>query len=193
MAWLPMYLLDADISLLVGRFDEDGEMMWLAGDGEGRWRAVARLGRTPPERIGLWHVPSGPLPLVSGTRQDDPDGQIADPSAGWADPRPGGPALTPYFGAGHPGVYWLNTRRMRPGVIGLSSVEWIGSRYRITGRPAAPATERHWKALRRWAGRVGTRVPRAGPPTGPGREIFAFPAALAAIGAGHERAANPHP
>jgi hypothetical protein len=52
-------------------------------------------------------------------------------------------------------------------------------------------TERHWKALRRWAGRVGVKIPRTGPPDGPGKEIFAFPAALAAIQSGQGRANNP--
>jgi hypothetical protein len=186
-----MYLLGSDVGLVVGRFDEDPAIAWLVGEGQGRWRAVARLDRAPPGRTGLWHVPSGPLPLVGGTGLDSPDGQIPDPWAGWADPREEGNPGTPYFGPGHPGVYWLNVRGMRQGAIGMSTIEWIGNHYRIIGSPADPQTERHWKALRRWAGRVGTKIPRTGPLNGPGQEIFAFPAALAAVRSGQNRAANP--
>lgn len=66
----------------------------------------------------------------------------------------------------------------------MSSIEWIGQHYRIIGQPAAPHTERHWRALRPWAGRVGEKVPRTGPVDRPGWEISAFPAALAPIKSG---------
>jgi hypothetical protein len=185
-----MYLLDGDVDLVVDHFNSDRAVAWLVGMGPGRWRAVARLDQVPPARIGLWHEPSGPLPLLASPEVSEPDGQVTDPWAGWAQRRPGSDR-TPYFGAGHPGVYWLNVRTTGQGAIGMSSVEWIGNHYRIIGRPAAPQTERHWQALRRWAGRLGEKVPRTGPVDGPGKEIFAFPAALAAIRAGRSRAANP--
>jgi hypothetical protein len=51
------------------------------------------------------------------------------------------------------GVYWLNLRTdpnrpRKSAKIGLSSIEWIGSRYRQIGSPPGPSTDKHWKALR---------------------------------------------
>jgi hypothetical protein len=187
MLWLPMYLFGDDWDLVIDRFNDDRSLAWLVNVGAGRWQAVSRLDRVPAPKVGLWHVPSGPLPLsVSG--RGEPDEEIPDPWAGWQVEHGG----TPWFGPGHPGVYWLNARvPIAPEPIAMSSIGWIGNHYRSIGSPAAPETERHWKALRRWAGRIAERIPRVGPIDGPGKEIFAFPSALAAIKAGRSRRSNP--
>ncbi|GIH14808.1 hypothetical protein [Rugosimonospora africana] len=186
MAWLPMYLLDDDVNLVVDRFNQDGSLAWLINVDTGRWRAAPHLDRVSVARVGLWHVPSGPLPLFASGR-GKAEGEIPDPWAGWQVDHGG----LPYFGAGHPGVYWLNLRTAAPEPIGMSTIEWIGNHYRSIGRPATSETVRHWKALRRWADRMGDRIPRAGPIGGPGKEIFAFPSALAAIKVGRSRLPNP--
>jgi hypothetical protein len=190
-----MYLLNDDVSLLVEHLDNDAELAWLASNGPGRW--IAALHHPPlARRMGLWHAPSGPLPLLSEDPDEGAPDWIYDPWSGWQERGAGSDSDTPYFGAGHPGVYWLNLRtaRNRPGKtaeIGLSSFEWIGGHYRQIGSAPSPSTERHWKALRRWAGKVAVKIPRTGDPQGPASEIFAFPEALAAIGDGVTREANP--
>jgi hypothetical protein len=93
-------------------------------------------------------------------------------------------------------VYWLNLRtdpdRPRKNAeIGLSSFEWIGHHYRQIGSRPDPLTERHWKALRRWVGKVAVKIPRTGDADDPALEVFAFPEALAAIKTGTTREANP--
>ena len=193
--WLPMYLVNDDVSLLVEHVDSDTDLAWLAANGPGGWIATAHH---PPlvGRIGLWHTPSGPLPLLSADPVERAVDWIHDPWSGWQERRAGRDPTTPYFGAGHPGVYWLNLRTDpdRPGKtgeIGLSSFEWIGNHYRPIGSSSDPSTERHWKALRRWVGKVAVKVPRAGDADGPAPEIFAFPRALAAVRAGTTREANP--
>ena len=192
---MPMYLFNDDVSLLVERLDSDTDLAWLAANGPGGWIATARHPRLVG-RMGLWHIPSGPLPLLSADPVERALDWIHDPWSGWQERRAGRNPKTPYFGAGHPGVYWLNLRTdpERPGKtaeIGLSSFEWIGNHYRLIGSPSDPATERHWKALRRWVGKVAMKIPRAGEADGPGPEIFAFPEALAAVRAGTAREAIP--
>lgn len=192
MAWLPMYALGEDQRLLVDRFNDDESVAWLVNSGgPGLWRATARLDDVPAGRIGLWHVPSGPLPLLAA-HPGEPDGVLPDPWQGWRELRPGAAATEPYFGPGHPGVYWLTLRLSEEGrPIEMSTIGWIGNHYASIGLAPAPATERHWRALRRWAASVAVRIPRVGPVDGPGPEISAFPEALAAILAGRARRGNP--
>jgi hypothetical protein len=190
-----MYLLNDDVSVLVERLDSDAHLAWLAPHGPGRWIAASHHPALVP-RMGLWHAPSGPLPLLSADPAEPTPDWIHDPWSGWRERRAGRDATTPYFGAGHPGVYWLNLRTdpdrpRKTAEIGLSSLEWIGNHYRPIGRPSDPSTDRHWKALRRWVGKVAVKIPRAGDADGPGHEIFAFPEALAAVRAGATRDANP--
>jgi hypothetical protein len=191
MAWLPMYLLGRDRELVVERFNDDQAIAWLVCAGTGRWRAVATVAQIPRcRRLGLWHVLSGPLPLLAAG-PDEPDGLVADPWEGWVELRAGAEPDRPYFGPGHPGVYWLSlpqTPESQP--IEMSTIEWIGNRYASIGNPAPAVTERHWRALRRWATRQGTRIPRFGAIDGPGPEVMAFPNALAAMRAGRARHGN---
>jgi hypothetical protein len=193
--WLPMYLYGSDVDLLVAHLDEDDELAWLVSAGPGAWAAHEQHPPPMDRRYGLWHVPSGPLPLLAPLGGGE-DGWVDDPWKGWTERRQGADAGTPYFGPGHPGVYWLNLRTS-PDIlaggapIGLSSFEWAGNRYRVLGRPATKSTERHWRALRRWVGKQARRIPRTGPIDGSKPEIYAFPRALEAIHGGLPRAANP--
>jgi hypothetical protein len=200
MPWLPMYLHAIDVKIVLDRLDGDKELAWIIPRGPGRWIAVPkhpRLAGYEYGRYALWHVPSGPLPLIASQGQArTSEAWIDDPWKGWNELRPGADPQVPYFGAGHSGVYWLNLRVAASPVeglarIGMSSFEWIGNHYRIIGRPAEKATELHWKRLRSWAGRNAERIPRSGPVDGPGAEIYAFPTALRAIRAGATRSPNP--
>jgi hypothetical protein len=199
---LPMYLLNDDVRLLVEHLDNDADLAWLASNGPGHWIATLHhpplVRRIPPlvRRIGLWHVPSGPLPLLSADPVERALDWIHDPWSGWQERRAGRDPSTPYFGAGHPGVYWLDLRtdpdRLRKTAeVGLSGFEWIGGHYSQIGIRPDPSTQRHWKALRRWVGKVAVKIPRTGDADGSAPEIFAFPEALAAIGDGATREAVP--
>jgi len=192
--WLPMYLLNDDVVLLVEHLDNDADLAWLASNGPGHWIATLHHPALV-RRMGLWHAPSGPLPLLSADPVERALDWIHDPWSGWQERRAGRDPNTPYFGAGHPGVYWLNLRTdpdrpRKTAEIGLSSFEWIGNHYRQIGSRPDPSTERHWKALRRWVGKMAVKIPRTGDAGGSAPEIFAFPEALAAIGAGTTREAN---
>ena len=145
------------------------------------------------ERLALWHVPSGPLPLLGATEQE-PTAWITDPWSGWQEKFPGADTRTPFFGAGHPGVIWLNlslTGREPGSVCGMSSFEWIGDRYRSLRQGAKPETDRWWKALRRSVQRITRKVPRQSIKSSQSQEIFAFPDALKALESGGVADQNP--
>src|SRR5689334_7614903 len=115
MAWLPIYAADSDWDLLLGILNADSEIAFVSSDGPGRWRAIKTVARLSVGRYCLWHVPSGALPIIRPEGQ--PSGLIEDPFAGWQEEQP-------YFGPGHPGVFWLN---VRPDTFGKhSGVRTIG-------------------------------------------------------------------
>ena len=198
MPWLPIYAAPQDLSEVFAFLDQSSELAFIISDGSGRWRAtsvVERVSTPQPKRYCLWHVPSGPLPLL---RADDREpGSIVDPFGGWQEERGGADPACPFFGAGHPGVIWLNVSPDNLDTVsqiramGLSSFEWIGNRYRIIGFPALAVTERFWKSLRQWVQQRASKVPRGGPtrPTPP--EIWAFRHARELFSQGAVGAINP--
>jgi hypothetical protein len=192
MPWIPMYLAVDDVVPLSAILNGDEKIAFIVTDGPKRWKAVVDLSTLPAGRIGMWHIPSGPLPLLALERKDD--GQVHNPFSGWDELRTGADPTTPYFGAGHPGVIWLNLRlrpKERDSVCGMSPFEWIGNYYGIIGNPAMKATELWWGSLRRRIQRIAKKVPRQTLSSPFRREIFAFPAALVLLEAGARFDANP--
>ena len=193
MAWLPIYIDENDAGLLLDCLNSDAEIAFIVSDGDGRWVARSTLAAPTDERFCLWHVPSGPLPLVR------PGGAVpsvvADPWGGWSELRSGADPTRPYFGPGHPGIIWWNIRTksyLTPGALGMSSFEWIGNHYRIIGSAADQSTERWWAGLRKLVRKMkARRIPRSGPIDGPHPEIWALPSAMAKIHAGMPRDNNP--
>jgi hypothetical protein len=181
MAWLPFYAAESDYLLLRDFLSDEPDVAFVISDGSRRWRAVATVAALEPGRYCLWHIPSGPLPLIKGGKAQ-PD-LIINPFAGWHEKRPGADPSSPYFGPGHPGVFWLNVRPDEFGphsgvrAIGLSSFEWIGNHYKALGSVPIADTERWWKRLGSWIRRRSTQVPRGGVWQKAPPEIWAFPAA----------------
>ena len=193
-ASVSVYLAGRDIDLVVSHFDDDDEIAWLVADGPGRWIARPQVAELLEGTV-LWHIPSGPLPLI-GTDGDGSNQWVTDPFQGWDEPQPWRQRPSPVFL--HPGVYDLDITSPdspyleQPGQIPLSGIGWIANYFAAIGRPAHPATERHWKALRRWITKVARRPsyiegPRPWHP-------YAFPEALQAIeaGASHETTPRSH-
>ncbi|MFZ2163007.1 MAG: hypothetical protein WAW02_12380 [Sideroxyarcus sp.] len=193
MPWLPMYLTGIDAPTLIDLLSDDSEIAFLVTDGKKRWRAVDRLDTTNISRIGLWHIPSGSLPLLA-ERHGEPDSEIVNPWLGWEERRTGANPTTPYFGAGHPGVIWLNLQlqgKSNNSCCGLSSFEWIGNHYKIIGKAATTETERWWKALRRNVSKITHKVPRHSLDSSSAPEILAFPNAYSLLLAGGIADQNP--
>jgi hypothetical protein len=170
-----------DFRSILGYLSDHPDVAFIVRAEPGRWRAVKRIDRIDVERIAIWHVASGPLPLVPAMYAE-PARLIHDPWRGWTEQRPGFDASCPYFGPGHPGIIWLRYNPHGPGTrhgVGISQFEWIGNYFSLIGNPASPATEQFWKDLRRWLVRQTMR--RASP-----SDSRAFPSAMAKMRASGE-------
>jgi hypothetical protein len=186
-----MYLNESDLFMLVSWLNAETEIAFIVANGPSMWCAVHSIDQLSDFRYCLWHSGSGPLPLL---RKHLPDTTVRDPWKGWKEKRPGANPATPYFGAGHPGVYWLNAKTessREEGALGLSSFEWIGNRYAAIGSPAPPITKKWWERLRRWVKKIAVQIPREGHVDGEGKEIWALPGALNEIKQGRIRDVNP--
>ena len=198
-----MYLNNVDAGVLLAWLSSTLEIGFLISDGPRRWKAMPQFSEPPDFPFYIWHVPSGPLPLLGADRGDAPE-YIDSPWNGWFEPQPGADIRLPWLGPAYPGVFTatfcLKSKRTWDGyksarepsdAIGLSSFQWIGNRYRIIGSPAKPETERFWKRLRRFVASQSVKIPRVGPLGGPNSEVYAFRSAFEEIQNGRARAANP--
>jgi len=181
-----MYGTQRDLREIVAFLNEDEEVAYITSKGPRKWKAVSRIGELSA-RICIWHVPSGALPLIDAKSNKR---TISDPWGGWKEIVPAAARSEPYFGAGWPGVIWLNIRSdgIFAGSVGMSSFEWIGNRYRPEGYPAHPATEKWWKKIGRKVHRLGTKIPRG---DGLKPEIWALAEAYGQIVNGRARDMNP--
>jgi hypothetical protein len=187
-----MYLTGDDVALLSAMLNADEEIAFVKTDGPNRWKAILCLSTLSAGRTGMWHIPSGPLPLLAPDKKDA--GLVHDPFSGWNELRTGADPTTPYFGAGHPGVIWLNLRlhpNERDSACGMSSFEWIGNRYSLIGNPATEKTKLWWASLRRRIQRIAKKAPRQTLSTPSRPEIFAFPAARILLEGGKRFDLNP--
>lgn len=191
--WLPLYLFGDDTDIVRTMLNADPEAAFIVSDGINRWKAVKALDALAEKCHAIWHVPSGPLPLLPAL-SSEPIGQIVDPWQGWTERRKGADPTVPYFGAGHPGVIWLNLRNRNDAnerTIGLSSIEWIGHRYAEIGHAVEPATDKWWKRLNTSIKRRSSKMPRGGPHGALKPEIYALPDAVRAFAEGKEADYNP--
>jgi hypothetical protein len=193
MPSLPIYLYDDDTATILGLLNNDPEAAIIVSDGPSRWKAVASLSTLAKGRHAIWHVPSGPLPLLGKDDTDKPT-WVGNPWEGWQEERSGHDTSTPYFGTGHPGVIWLNTKNEAGGCeerVGFSGFEWIGRRYDGLGHSASAETDRWWKRLASAVRRTARKVPRGGTEGSGKPEVFAFPEAALAIQRGVPADVNP--
>ncbi len=190
MAWLPMYLIDEDLKSLSDFLRSEDEISLIKPVGKGRWQAFSDFEIGESGCYCLFHSGAGPLPLLA-ENHDDPDGEVSDPFEGWQERRAGANLNQPYFGAGHPAIFWLNARLKVDGKVGLSSFEWIGNHYAQIGKPAPDVAKKWWGRLGRWVRKQSFKIPRHGELDGNGKEIWAFSGAMLEFESGVHRASNP--
>ena len=193
MPWLPIYATTADFESIRAWLNDESTVAFVVSAAPGQWVAKPTIDLLFQRRICLWHVPSGPLPLA-GAEPNEAPAWIDDPWVGWRERRAGADTSVPYFGAGHPGVIWLNVRPSGgndPGILGLSSFEWIGNHYRIIGSLAHPETEKWWQRLKRWVKKNSILVPRGGLSSQLESEIWTLPHARDQLLAGIAADTNP--
>ena len=193
MAYIQFYADEKDFRTIHQYLSEHPDIAFIVPNGRGRWCAVREVPRLKGTCVGLdgtpiclWHIPSGPLPLLLppyGLKAK----HILDPCAGWKELFQGPTKDCPNFIDDAPGIVVLH-RRLRAwevtGGMGMSSFTWIGGR-------AGRKTESFWKNLRGWVKEQATLIPRKGRVSGRPREIWAFPSALAAFKTGRGRDYNP--
>lgn len=228
MAWIPMYLLDKDVEFLNDWLNQEEEIAFLVSAGHRRWIAKKehailpdigkqlseheeaeyeiwgndKLDLSIPDFVEyqLWHIPSGPLPLLDANKggvklkfkkEDwEDDGKVDNPWLGWTEIRTGANSRIPYFGAGHPGVFHLEINLPHDKEIQMSNFGWIGNHYKIIGNGANQSTEKLWNKLRRMVKKVATQIPRSNNSNGK-KEIYAFPTAYQEIKNGRPCSLNP--
>lgn len=141
-----LYVDEADVELLRERLNADAEIAFIIPEGPGRWRASWQVDDASGMTV-LWHVPAGPLPLLTPLGQDT---LVEDPFAGWQEREQGFYEYLPYFGPSEPRTLLLTL--VYPGWRGLprdwmplSGVSWYG---RTAARSPHPSTRRWWQRFR---------------------------------------------
>jgi hypothetical protein len=187
MAWIPLYINKKDEMELLDLLNSEEQIAFLISDGRKKWKAVESISEFPNDRITIWHIESGKLPLLTESGNDE---WIENPWNGWTEKRTGANPIIPYFGAGWPGVINLNIRTDFDNEIGMSSFEWIGNHYSIIGISASELTKKFWSRLKRQIGKRTTKMSRADF-DGAKNDIYTFKNALSEIKNGKERRHNP--
>ncbi len=190
MPWLPMYLVKDDLDYLSAWLSSEADIAIIVSVGKGKWQAKNDINLRNDGRYCLFHKSCGPLPLLT-EKSDGEDEEVLDPFAGWKENRAGADSSTPYFGAGHPAIFWLNVRMNKNNIIGMSSFEWIGNHYSAIDIPAPDRAKKWWGRLSRWVKKNTTKIPRNGPVDGDSAEIWTFSCALREINSGVNRNNSP--
>lgn len=190
MPWLPLYLAKEDLKTLITLLNNDPEIAFIVNNGfnkKNKWIAINNIENDNFKKFCLWHIPSGPLPLLlEGSEKVE---LIKNPFEGWEEKRTGANSTYPYFGAGHVGIIHFNNRtNLKNNSIGISSFEWIGNHYRIIGFPSDKSTEIWWKNLRKKIAKLSTKIGRTDEAK---PEVFCFSNAHKKIKDGMQRSDNP--
>ena len=194
MPALQFYADAEDFVSIFQRLKADSEIACIFPNGQHKWIAGTIKQTLPDGKYVLWHMPSGPLPLLTSPDPETEPAWIADPFSGWTELLPGLDSNVPFFGS-IPQIITLGVQRQAtedPEGIGQSYFGWIGSRYKSVGLPAAPETQRWWRSLGRWFKSAAVKkIAALGPVDGPDTRIWAFPSAYRQILGGNHRDANP--
>ena len=185
-----MYIIEEDLADLSEWLNAEESISLIQSAGEHQWKAFSEFQISQDGRHCLYHSGGDPLPLL-GENPNEENETITNPFEGWSEKRSGANPNSPYFGAGHPSIFWLNVRMEGKDSIGMSSFEWIGNHYSVIGKTAPPVTKKWWERLRRWTKKQTIKVPRSGVLDGEKKEIWAFGGALEAFKAGQRREKNP--
>jgi len=192
MRWMHFYASTADLPLVQDTVAADADLALLASEKGNWWKATLDVTLAGDGRYALWHVPTGPLPLMPGDG-GDATAMIDDPFGGWRQLRFSDLDGRPFFDSS-PGVLWLDlhTKAKQPGCnLGMSSIDWIGNRFWALGRTAPEVTKKRWNKLRRDFSRLGPRVPRGGINEEGKPEVIALPGALEMLREGVKAATFP--
>ncbi len=105
---ISFYANETDAQVVLDWLIAQNEIGFIVADGEKRWRALhsVKLSQIVGAKHWLWHIPSGPLPLLQDYRQ--PILQVENPWIGWREIRTGADKSLPYFGSAPTGTFLLS-------------------------------------------------------------------------------------
>lgn len=195
MPSIPFYADDSDFLGIVEYLNADDDIAFIVSAGPKSWKAVSKVNfHHLQEKIQLWHIAGGPLPLVDQSRQGK---TIKDPFSGWEDPSPSDldHRRTPYFGPGCPVIFELVISaegKRDNNAIGISTLGWIGNHYSKIGNPAPESTKEVWERLRKWISKNSKKkITRSGPLDQGTKDVYAFSGAYEKFLGGMAREENP--
>lgn len=187
MSWIPLYITEMDLGVISDWLCAETDIALVIRTGEYQWKVIDVFSIVEPGEYYLYHIPSGPLPLLDANQKGE--GQVVtDPYKGWTGRCNGANSALPFFGTADQAIFTLSVKFQPQGTIGISSFGWVGNHFGIIGFPATESSTKWWARLRRWVKSQATRVPRSGSNT---PEIWAFKHALQRINQGANYASNP--
>lgn len=183
MPSLAIYMYWADCDAVLDLLNSDEEIAFILATRLNYWQAFNRLEKLPVQNVSLWHIPSGPIPVIA---HDDADVLIKDPWTGWAGVPVRGDLDTPMLiGAAQPGVVRSTINHNSDGpldILRVSYFSWSGNNANARkGWPVSPQTERWWNRFRRKITSMATAVPAGGLGSDSRERVFALPCALEAL------------
>lgn len=187
MSWIPLYIVRKDLERISDWLCAEDDIALITKIGNNHWKAIKDFSITEPGDYYLYHIPSGPLPLLDEKRRDDGN-TISDPFNGWIGRSSGANEELPFFGSSDQAIFSLCIKPNTRETIGISSFGWIGNHFRIIGYPATDSSVKWWARLGRWVKKQAMRVPRNSEEK---PEIYAFEHAHKAIKEGASHDTNP--
>ncbi len=158
-----------------------------------RWKAVNQVNELTDGNHCLWHIPAGPLRLLTSSSWDQ---TVGNPWEGWIEERMGTDPSVPCFGPFAVTVIWLKlmTRHRPYSQDEMNSLPIVNNFWdrekdflcvssfglsRSTGHDkVSPTTKRWWNRMKAWVGRHATQL------SDPSFPVWAFPSAKDKLMAG---------
>ena len=80
------YASKANVGALTEWLSRDPQVVFVVGDGPGRWKTVDRLETLPEGGLSIWHLASGPLVTKNESGRFV---EVPNPAGGWSEVKPG--------------------------------------------------------------------------------------------------------
>lgn len=97
MPWLPFYADEKDFHDILDRLNTDEEIAIIVANGKKCWIDKRGVETLTDGRYYLWHIPSGPLPLLFRKTGKIHTGRIDNPFEGWQERITGADSSIPFL------------------------------------------------------------------------------------------------
>jgi hypothetical protein len=162
MPCIELLLERNDLPILINWLKEQEDIASIIYSGDQKYKAIKEIKPYYNNRYCLWHFVNDKLPLITTNQPVKEQKFIDNPWDGWTayDLRssikqlpitlPEDKENTPYFGAGHPGIFLfkINMDHTQDS-FSISRFEWIGNHYSASGNKSTPEAKQWWEKLKR--------------------------------------------